>query len=200
MFFPGLLWSPDDSCFQQTSPLLCPGFSALSRQRGWGCLGQHRNLRVVGRPPGPCCLPRSVQWETRVPPCSAAVRGEARSFPEPQALCLEDTPPLCPSRTPPADAAPFPVRDTPSRSEAAPVSCLPLCGHASPSQAQRGGSAQGVRAALVLHATGMRASAPKATTSSELLAARRSTHLEAAQSPHAGGDRVVFTTFTLRKF
>ena len=48
----------------------------------------------------------------------------------------------------------------------------PAYGDASPSQAQRGGSAQPGRAALVLCGTGTRASAPEATTSSERVAAR----------------------------
>lgn len=77
MFFPGLLWSPDNSCLQCLRPLLpCPGSSPLSWQRGQrtGCLDQRRNLRVVGCPllPGP---ERSM-GETQVPPCTAATRGE----------------------------------------------------------------------------------------------------------------------------
>ena len=51
-------------------PLLSPG-----REDGdaWASTG---TSVWWGVPPGPCCLPRSVRWETWVPPCSAAVRGE----------------------------------------------------------------------------------------------------------------------------
>lgn len=127
---------------------------------------------MLGCPPRPVLPAPERRMGDSGPALQCCGERRACSFPEPQASCLEDTPPLCLSGTPPTGAAPFPFRDTPSRSNAVPASCLPLYGDASPSQAQRGGSAQLGRAALVLCGTGMRASAPEATTSSERVAAR----------------------------
>ena len=153
-----------------------------------------------GVPPGPCCLPRSVRWETWVPPCSAAVRGEpAPSLSRKPCAWRTRRPSVCQGPLPQA-RPPFPFRDTPSRSNAVPASCLPLTGtRPRPTLSEEGLLSQAELpwfcAALGREHQPRKPRPPR----SEWLPGDPPTSGQ-LQSPHTGGDRVVFMIFTLRKF
>ena len=155
---------------------------------------------MVGCPPRPVLPAPECPMGDLGPALQCCCERRACSFPKPQALCLEDTPPLCLSGTPPTGAAPFPFRDTPSRSNAVPASCLPLTGtRPRPRLSEEGLLSQAELpwfcAALGREHQPRKPRPPR----SEWLPGDPPTSGQ-LQSPHTGGDRVVFMIFTLRKF
>ena len=155
---------------------------------------------MLGCPPRPVLPAPERRMGDSGPALQCCGERRACSFPEPQASCLEDTPPLCQSGT------------------------LPQARPPSPSETPRPGAMLSPRPAS--HSTGTR---PRPRLSEEgplswaeppwFCAALGCEHQPRKprpprsewlpgdpptsgqlQSPHTGGDRVVFMIFTLRKF